>query len=330
MYQPFSNQLSSKRTFSHRISVTSFWTYDLLVDLFNIHPTCTDDETMACEWSFTQRALLVDAFRRFCIARTLNKYFEIGRQDLFRHPNRIELINELGIKASSWHHWVCKITEFKFVRVFESLGLSLLESKISAEQMIVKLDRRLLSMNSTRILNVFWSSPKITFVPQADFERFDELQDEFQLALLAGRSKQEASLKAQHDRLEAERRADSMMSKELAVQEAQEKQLQYERDESRGNIEPEQAANNDKLLLIPRRYRNAHLAGLDAEKSSGCELTDREAWEWLKENGCVGYRLPDFDTFRRYREGARDALNIPRKLSRHGRTGRSIIKERDC
>ena len=69
-------------------------------------------------------------------------------------------------------------------------------------------------------------------------------------------------------------------------------------------------------------------------------LEDREAYNWLKENGIdtskgdigelTGYKLPAFDTWSKQLRNARKPLGEQKYTRRTGRaTGRSIVSERE-
>jgi hypothetical protein len=81
--------------------------------------------------------------------------------------------------------------------------------------------------------------------------------------------------------------------------------------------------------------RSAYLAAAYAEAKEGRQLTDREAWEYLKENGIEGtegldnYELPMVDTFADYMTQARRLLGEKRKTPRGGRNKRSVIRRSD-
>jgi hypothetical protein len=99
-----------------------------------------------------------------------------------------------------------------------------------------------------------------------------------------------------------------------------------ERETEQSDAPPE---NKYELLAkIPDYRRNAYMIFLHAEAESNKKgnwqrLTDREAYEWLKENRLedVGtladYKLPSYDTWSRNLRGARKALReqqyVPRK-----------------
>lgn len=81
--------------------------------------------------------------------------------------------------------------------------------------------------------------------------------------------------------------------------------------------------------------RFAYLAAAYAEAREGRQLTDREAWEYLKENGIEGaegldnYELPMRDTFADYMTQARGLLGEKRKTPRGGRKTRSVLRRSD-
>lgn len=72
---------------------------------------------------------------------------------------------------------------------------------------------------------------------------------------------------------------------------------------------------------------HAYLAAKQAEHSCGKELTDRESFVWLEENGAGEYKLPMFDNYTDYLTKARKATGEQRKTPRPSRTGRSVVKK---
>jgi len=104
------------------------------------------------------------------------------------------------------------------------------------------------------------------------------------------------------------------------------------------------------LALIPQdnkggpkltpSVRKAYLAWRYAESKAGRQLTDREAFDWLKENGIpddagdlgelADYKLPAFETFTSYCTKARGILGEQKYSPTAGRpTGKSVVKQSD-
>ncbi len=77
----------------------------------------------------------------------------------------------------------------------------------------------------------------------------------------------------------------------------------------------------------------------EASKRESQMKTDKEVYEWLKENGCEVYgdnqddptsqRLPSYDTWARYVRKMRAMTEQQKNTPRIGRTGRSIIRASD-
>lgn len=80
---------------------------------------------------------------------------------------------------------------------------------------------------------------------------------------------------------------------------------------------------NDQSLSVvsERAYQSFRLA----EAQIG-DATDREAYDWLKENGPEGYELPAFETWKRYVRQGRKHYGAQKNRPRSGRTGRSIVR----
>jgi len=99
-------------------------------------------------------------------------------------------------------------------------------------------------------------------------------------------------------------------------------------------MDSEAIPNKDPTLLTPAYLRLAYLAATFAEVEEGRQLTDNEAWTYLKENGIEkvegfdGYQLPMQDTFNDYMNRARRFLGEKRKQPRGGRASRSAISRR--
>jgi hypothetical protein len=92
-----------------------------------------------------------------------------------------------------------------------------------------------------------------------------------------------------------------------------------------------------KLKQLEPAVRRAYFAYLYAENKAERRLTDREAYDWLKENGIsdkdpVGeladYELPSFLAFTRNCSEARSEVGENKHLPRRGRsTGKSVVKK---
>jgi len=119
--------------------------------------------------------------------------------------------------------------------------------------------------------------------------------------------------------------------------------------ERRGGKEPEgcQRAEEAKNAKLPKgktlealelAVRKAYLAFQYAETKKERRLQDKEAWEFLKENGLdekgdlgemTDYNLPAFDTWSRQVREARKHLNESKyRTGRHSRS-RSIVESRE-
>lgn len=95
--------------------------------------------------------------------------------------------------------------------------------------------------------------------------------------------------------------------------------------------DPKESTTSD----LPKVERLAYLAAKYAEAKLGRELKDREAWDYLHENGIEGadelndYGLPMLNTFSDYLTRARRKLGESRYEKRGGRVGGSIVKQSD-
>jgi hypothetical protein len=94
----------------------------------------------------------------------------------------------------------------------------------------------------------------------------------------------------------------------------------HQQEENGGGVEPG---------AEPNRFNKAYESFLLAEKSKGCGLTDREAYEWLKEDGPTQYELPAFQTWNRYVREGRKLRGTQKNTPRGGRNGRSIVSPDD-
>lgn len=82
-----------------------------------------------------------------------------------------------------------------------------------------------------------------------------------------------------------------------------------------GNATGDETNRYAALARLPDAPRKAYLSFLCAEAANERRLDDREAWEWLQENGTDvagageldGYDLPEFGTWARYLRRARKA-----------------------
>jgi hypothetical protein len=98
-----------------------------------------------------------------------------------------------------------------------------------------------------------------------------------------------------------------------------------------------------KLDELEPRYKNAYYAFLYASVGTETEpqrLTDRAAWDWLRENGIdtdepgmsgfVNWKLPTYDTWETYLVKARSALGENKHYPRGGRKlGKSVVGAKD-
>jgi len=109
--------------------------------------------------------------------------------------------------------------------------------------------------------------------------------------------------------------------------------------ESNGGKPDDDSPNRyDKLDELTPSVRKAYWSFLCAEAECERRLEDREAYDWLRENGIdaskedagelEGYELPDeFDTWSRYLRGARKAIGEQKYTPRRGRpTGGSMVR----
>lgn len=98
--------------------------------------------------------------------------------------------------------------------------------------------------------------------------------------------------------------------------------------------EPNRYAALDKLKPA---HRKAWFSFVYAEAKSKRRLEDRDAYNWIEENGIdpdeeqsgelVDYKLPSFETWDRYLREARKATGEQKYTPRRGReTGRSVVK----
>lgn len=78
---------------------------------------------------------------------------------------------------------------------------------------------------------------------------------------------------------------------------------------------------------MEKRLKLAYLAAQYAEQMNSKQLSDRQSFDWLKENGVEGYTLPGFDTFTDYLTKARKHMGEQRKTPRAGRPNKSIVKQ---
>jgi hypothetical protein len=101
------------------------------------------------------------------------------------------------------------------------------------------------------------------------------------------------------------------------------------------NVNENPIIPREDVSSLPKAIRLAYLAAAWAEAKEGRQLTDREAWTYLRENGIENaegldsYQLPMQDTFADYLNRARRSLGEKRKTPRGGRTGRSAIRHLD-
>jgi hypothetical protein len=96
--------------------------------------------------------------------------------------------------------------------------------------------------------------------------------------------------------------------------------------------EHDASGKQDTVGCLPRAQQLAYLAAEYAESENHRQMTDREAYDWLKENGIGGdefndYKLPLPGTFADYLTKARRALGEQRKQPRGGRTGRTVKRQ---
>lgn len=74
-------------------------------------------------------------------------------------------------------------------------------------------------------------------------------------------------------------------------------------------------------VYVESAYRSYILAEQRAEK----EISDREAYYWLKEHGTPDYRLPAFKTWQKYVTAGRKYYGTQKNTPRAGRTSRSAV-----
>ena len=97
------------------------------------------------------------------------------------------------------------------------------------------------------------------------------------------------------------------------------------------------AAREAAFRQLPPAVQKAYLACQYAETTKGQRLEDREAYDWLNENGIdqrkagreesTKYELPSFDTWGRQVRKARKALGEQKHTQRAGRAaGSSIVR----
>lgn len=83
--------------------------------------------------------------------------------------------------------------------------------------------------------------------------------------------------------------------------------------------------DDDKVSALTPSQQTAYQSCQFAESKIG-KCTDREAYDWLREEGPQEYDLPAFDTWRRYVRAGRKLHGAQKNTSRKGRIGRSVIK----
>lgn len=88
-----------------------------------------------------------------------------------------------------------------------------------------------------------------------------------------------------------------------------------------GELKGSTTANADE----PKRISMAYHSFESAQSKNDQTLTDREAYEWLEENGRPEYELPCFETWHRYVREGRKNRGTQKHSRRAGRTGRSIV-----
>ena len=115
----------------------------------------------------------------------------------------------------------------------------------------------------------------------------------------------------------------------------------HEADSTLGQPEIASGATRETALRqLAQAVRKAYSALEYAESKKGQSLKDREAYDWLRENGIdqnegdsgelTEYKLPPFDTWTRYVRTAREALGEQKYTPRAGRKrGRSIVGGRE-
>jgi hypothetical protein len=90
------------------------------------------------------------------------------------------------------------------------------------------------------------------------------------------------------------------------------------------HLSPASSLSNEEARLSPC-YAKALCGYREAGRVLGDAVTDRGAYEWLKERDDDG-SLPRFDSWARYLREARSMLGIRKPSSRHGLTGRSVVR----
>jgi hypothetical protein len=76
---------------------------------------------------------------------------------------------------------------------------------------------------------------------------------------------------------------------------------------------------------LAKRYEAAYQSFKHAESEMESGLTDRQAFDWLKENGLSAYKLPrEYRTWTRYLRKGREHYGEQKNQPRAGRGGRSI------
>lgn len=84
----------------------------------------------------------------------------------------------------------------------------------------------------------------------------------------------------------------------------------------------------DKETKLGNRYEKAFQSYQFAESKLG-NCTDRDAYDWLTENGPSQYELPGFDTWKRYVRQGRNHYSANKNSPLAGRSGRSIVGPED-
>jgi len=80
---------------------------------------------------------------------------------------------------------------------------------------------------------------------------------------------------------------------------------------------------------LPKRVEQAYLAHKLAVDRIGGDPSDREAYDWLEENGPDEYGLPpSFDTWARYVRRAREHYSTQKNSPRHGREAPSVVSHK--
>jgi len=123
----------------------------------------------------------------------------------------------------------------------------------------------------------------------------------------------------------------ALLMKKVEELKADKKFLQAALGNSIKNTSPQNTDATDddsKELALPRAHHAAYQSFVFAESEIG-KCTDREAYEWLQEEGPEEYELPAFDTWKRYVRIGRKHHGTQKNTSRKGRTGRSVIKSNE-